>query len=196
MYWYNQYLKQWRGKASLLRGELYLVFALLFISLLSSCKPDTIQNGIAQKYFDIHGYFKADAARLQKLDHLTLKTVTHNGITETKKVHINNWEAELGLFIGSDINKPAWKDSYTIQSSGDIIIYRAKTFDVKTQVVVINKNGDKVKSILIYNSTPDNLLYQNNEKLSYFPDSIYIIEKYQKVLLLGTNKYIIKGNLN
>jgi len=193
------------------RGELYmsLLFALFFISLLPSCKPDTIQNGTAQKYFDIQGYFKADAARLQKLNHLILKTVTHNGITETKKVHINNWQIELGLFIGSDINKPAWKDSYTVQSSDGITIYRAKTFEVKTQVIIINKKDNKVRSVLIYNSTPKNILfrtkekliyfpelYRTKEKLTYFPDSIYIIQKYQKVRLLGANMYTIKGSLN
>jgi len=212
MYWYNNLdktkFKQGPRAVPLLRGELYLrllylLFALFFISLLPSCQPDTTQTGTALKYFDIQGYFKAEAARLRKLNRLTMKTVTYNGITETKKVHINNWEAELSLFIGSDINKPAWKDSYTIQSSGDITIYRAKTFEVKTQVVIINKKDNKVKSVLIYNSTPKNILFgidvninRTKEKLTYFPDSIYIIQKFQKVRLLDANRYTIKGSLN
>ncbi|WP_299499765.1 hypothetical protein [Mucilaginibacter sp.] len=133
--------------------------------------------------------------RLTKLNHLTNKTVTHNGITETKKVHISNWGLELSSFSESDINKPAWRDSYNIQTNGASIIYRAKTIDLKTQLIVINKQADKVKWILIYNRT-ENILYQTNEKLSYFPDSLYIIQKYQKVRLLGANTYTIKGTLN
>src|ERR1700761_455098 len=88
------------------RGEFYWLFILLIV-LLPSCKPDNIQDGSAPKYFDLDGYFKADAARLTKLNHPILKTVTHNGITETKRVNIKDWNAELNLFRQSDINKPA-----------------------------------------------------------------------------------------
>lgn len=171
------------------------VMLILFIAFLSSCKPDTIQEGATQKYFDIQGYFRADTARLNKLNHLTLKTVAHNGITETKRLHINNWGLELSLFSESDINKSAWRESYTIQNSGNTIIYRAKTADLKTREIVINKQADKIKWILIFNRT-QNMLYQTTEKLSYFPDSIYVIQKFQKVRLLGANRYTIKGTLN
>ncbi|MDB4926194.1 hypothetical protein [Mucilaginibacter sp.] len=174
---------------------LFYLFILSLTFLLPSCKPDIVQNGTTQNYFDIKGYFKADTARLHKLNHLTNKTVTHNGITESKKVNINNWGLELSSFSESDINKPAWRDSYNIQTNGASTIYRAKTFDLKTQLIVINKQADKVKWILIYNRTK-NILYQTNEKLSYFPDSLYIIQKYQKVRLLGANTYTIKGTLN
>lgn len=172
-----------------------IILIALFIALVPGCKPNTIQSGATQKYFDISGYFKADTARLNKLDHPTLKTVAHNGITETKQVHIKNWGLELNLFIESDINKPAWRDSYAIQISGNTISYRAKTSDLKTRAIVINKQANKIKWILIFNSTK-NILYQTTEKLSYFPDSIYVIQKLQKVRLLGANRYTVKGTLN
>jgi hypothetical protein len=204
MYWCNNNLRikgmqPSRGKAV----AIYLIIS--FIAFLTSCKPDNIQT--APKYFDIKGYFHADSLRLTKLNHLTLKTVRHNGVSETKKVHINNWGSELSLFINSDINKPAWRDSYNIQDSGDALVYRAKTFDLKTQLIIINKQGDKIKWILIYNSTK-NMLYQTTEKLSYFPDSLYVIQKSQQISLFGNNRlthkisllapnnYTVKGSLN
>lgn len=167
----------------------------ILISLLPACKPDTIQSGTVQKYFDIQGFFKADTARLNQLNRLTVKTVTHNGVTETKKVHINNWGLELNTFSTSDINKPAWRDSYNIQNTGNTLIYTAKYPELKTREIIINKNNNKVKWIMIFNYSK-NMLYQTSEKLSYFPDSIYIIQKYQKVRLLGANRYTIKGTLN
>jgi hypothetical protein len=170
-----------------------LFIIILFASFLSSCKPDIAKSDI--KFFDMKAYFHADSLHLTKLNHLTFKTVTHNGITESKKVHINNWGLELSLFSESDINKPAWTDSYTVQNSGNTLIYRAKDPELKTREIIINKQDNKIKWILIYNSTK-NILYQTHEKLSYFPDSIYIIEKYQKVRLLGANNYTIKGTLN
>ncbi|MCC8423870.1 hypothetical protein [Mucilaginibacter sp. UR6-11] len=177
------------------RGLIFL-FAISISVFLPSCRPDRVQDGAALKFFDLKGYFKADTARLRKLNHLITKTVTHNGITETKKVHIRNWGLELNLFSQSDINKPAWRDSYVIENSGHTIIYRAKNNDLKTQLIVINKKDDNtIKWIMIYNNT-QNLLYQTTEKLSYFPDSLYIIKKYQTVRLLGANKYVVRGTLN
>ncbi|XHR93010.1 hypothetical protein ACFJIV_22110 [Mucilaginibacter sp. UC70_90] len=48
--------------------------------------------------------------------------------------------------------------------------------------------------ILIYNHTK-NLLYETNEKLSYFPDSLYLIQKTQHVKLMGRNDYKVQGTL-
>ena len=45
---------------------------------------------------------------------------------------------------------------------------------------------------MIVNHTK-NMLYENTEKLSYFPDSLYLIQKKQRVRLLGTDTYRISG---
>ncbi|MES2808267.1 MAG: hypothetical protein V4619_06560 [Bacteroidota bacterium] len=197
---YNTPLQPHRPSRPLSRGEFgassfAIVFIILFIAtLLPACKPGNLQTETPSKYFDIKGYFEADTARLTKLNPLITKTATHNGVTETKKLHIDNWGAELNLFIQSDINKPAWRESYNVDSGATGLIYRAKTLDLKTQLIVINKQGDKIKWVMLYNSSK-NYLYETNEKLSYFPDSLYIIQKYQKVRLLGANNYLIKGYL-
>jgi hypothetical protein len=173
-----------------------LIFLFAIVStLFPSCKPDNAGEGTAPNHFDLAGYFNADTARLTKRNLFITKTVTHNGVTETKKVHIKNWGLELNLFIQSDINKPAWQNSYNVDSSAVSIIYRAKDPDLKTQLIVINKSTGKIKWIMIYNRTR-NHLYQSTENLSYFPDSLYIIKKYQEVRFLGANNYTIKGTLN
>jgi hypothetical protein len=174
-------------KASFLGG-------ILLLSGLPSCRPDIKQSGAVLKYFDISGYFKADTARLRKLDPAVNKTVNHNNTTENKTVHITNWGQELNLFIQSDINRPAWKNSYNIQATDSLVIYQAKYPDLRTTRIVIKKNKDKLKWILIFNHTK-NLLYETREKLSYFPDSVYLIEKWQQVKLMGRNNYRIEGVL-
>lgn len=184
MYWYKQTTLY---KAAFLGGA-------LLISGLPSCKPDIKQSGAVCKYFDISGYFKGDTARLKKLDPGVNKTVTHNGVTENKTVHIANWGQELNLFIQSDINRPAWKNSYNIFNSDSLIIYKAKYPDLRTSKIVIKKDKNRVKWILIFNHTK-NLLYETTEKLSYFPDSLYLIQKSQQVRLMGRNMYRIEGVL-
>jgi hypothetical protein len=211
MYWCKQTKKQRSSTAPLSRGEFFaqaIAFLLLmFCSLLPSCKPDNIQTGADLKYFDIKGFFTADTARLRKLNHITHKTVYHNGNSETKDVRITNWGLELSLFSQSDINKPAWRDSYIITKTESVEIYRAKDPDLKTQEITIKREGNKVKWIMIKNSTK-NMLYQTKERLSYFPDSLYIIQKDQqiclfgdnrytrKIALLSPNQYAVKGSLN
>jgi len=180
MYWY-------RSKPGIIPGYIGLV-----LILATACKPDIKETGAALKYFDIKGYFTAETSRLKKLDKPVVKTVTHNGASETKTIHINNWGTELDLFIGSDINRPAWKDSYTITCSDNFFIYKAKFPELKMRQMVIKKDKDVVKWILIFNRTK-NILYQTTEKLSYFPDSLYLIEKDQKVRLMRKNKYKVQG---
>ncbi len=163
--------------------------------LLPSCKPAVKEDGVTAKYFDLKAFFKADAERLTGLNKPVRKTVAHNGDTETKGVKIDNWERELSLFSESDINKPAWRDSYGVQTSPTMVIYIAKDDDLKTREIIVNKTNDKVKYIVIYNYTK-NILYYTQEKLTYWPDSLYKIEKTQQVRLLGLNKYVITGSLN
>ncbi len=177
MYWFK--LRVW-------------VAALMLIAYWSACKPDSKEAGTGLKYFNVKEYFTANAARLQKLNKPVLKTVTHNGVTETKTVKIENWGQELDLFIGADINKPAWKNSYTVIDNNDGLLYKAKDPELKVREILIKKEGQKIKWILIFTHTK-NILYQTTEKLSYYPDSLYIIEKGQTVKLMGSNHYIIKG---
>jgi len=174
-------------------GRLYLFAAAgLCIAAISSCRPDIKENKGDLKYFDIKGYFYADSSMLTSKHPLITKTVSHNGITQTKKVYIGNWGNEFAPFINSDINKPAWRESYTVTTGTGVMIYNAKTPDLKTTKVIISKNGDKLNWIEIDNHTK-NLLYEDYEKLVYYPDSLYSISKWQKVRFLGENIYLVKG---
>jgi hypothetical protein len=179
MYWYR----------SKLRVSFSLIIWIALAVCWSGCKPDIKESGA---YFDIKGYFTGDTARLRKLNKPVIKTVSHNGLTESKTVRIDNWARELDLFIGSDINRPAWKNSYTVIDNDGFLIYKAKYPELVMREMLIKKDKGKVKWILIYNRTK-NILYQTSEKLSYFPDSLYLIEKVQRVRFMGNNSYKIQG---
>jgi len=169
-----------------------LVACTIFIALLSACKPAIKETGAHLSYFGLKGFFKTTAAKLTRHNKPVLKTAVHNGISQSKTVAINNWEMELSLFSASDINKPAWKDSYAVQNTGNTVFYKTQDPDLETKEITINRDGNKIKWILIINHTK-NLLYETKEKLTYVPDSMYRIEKWQHVRLLGTNRYDIKG---
>ncbi|HTK21308.1 MAG TPA: hypothetical protein VL442_17435 [Mucilaginibacter sp.] len=180
MYWYKRCL--------------LLISSLIVLLGIASCKRDSNAAADTKAFFDIKGYFEADSARLTKENPLVTKTVIHNQVSETQKVHISDWGTELSLFTQSDINRPAWQSSYDVSNSENAAIYTAKDRNLKTQKVVVNKENGKLKWIMIINHTK-NILYENTEKLSYFPDSLYVIVKKQRVRILGTDTYRISGFL-
>lgn len=181
MYWYKSLLKY-----SLLTGVIWL------LCLSYACKPQIKETGAQLKYFDIKEYFKDEALRLTKTGHVINKSVTHNGATESKKIKIANWARELNLFTESDINKPAWSSSYTIDSTATNITYKAKYPELKTRYITICRENGEVSAIEIENDT-HNILYSTTEKLTYLPNIFYQIEKTQKIKIMGGNSYRIKG---
>ena len=166
----------------------------MFLLGIASCKRDSNAAADTKAFFDIKGFFEADSARLTKENPLVTKTVIHNKASETQKVHISDWGTELSLFIQSDINRPAWRDSYNVNVTDNITRYTAKDPSLKTQGVLLKMENGKLKWIMIVNHTK-NILYENSEKLSYFPDSLYVIAKKQSVRILGTSTYRINGLL-
>jgi len=180
MYWYKKYLF-----LGLLPGLLAIV----------SCKSGSTTS--TPKFFDLKAYFKSEAARLAKSNPLVTKKAIHNRDSETLKVHIQNWDNELSLFADADINKPAWTSSYAVSETEGITTYRALDTSLKTQSIIIKKQGDKVKLILIYSHTKATIfgkvLNETHENLSYVPDSIYNIAKRQYTRTLGFNNYYVRG---
>jgi len=158
----------------------------------AACRPDNTKSDGALKYFDLKGYFTNDTARLNKQHQLVTKTVKHNGVSETQNVKIGNWGEELEMFLSADINRPAWKNSYTVQTGDGITSYRAKEPDLKVREILIKREGGKIKWFFIYTYTK-NILYQTSEELSYYPDSLYVIKKDQRVRWMGRNRYTITG---
>ena len=170
-----------------------LLKAFVLIFLLSGCLSSEKENTSNQiYYFDLKTYFTKTATELNRKKPLVNKTVSKNELSENKKIKITDWKTELALFIDADINKKAWKDSYSKDTSATKIIYTAKEADLKTQKIEIDlKNGLPVKFKIIIKM--DNLLYHSTEELEFYPDSVYSINKHQKVTIISQNNYLIKG---
>lgn len=164
---------------------------IFFLLILSACNQPKERE--LKTYIDLKGYFDTEARRLTKSNPLVKKTVARNDATETRSLNDINWKTELSLFAESDINKPAWKDSYKVSSHGDKTTYLATDADLKTREIKITKDGSgKIKKVFIRNQT-DNMLYSSTEQLIYIPDSLYEISKQQHVAVIGDNRYFING---
>ena len=98
----------------------------------------------------------------------------------------------MALFINSDINKTAWKESYVKDSTVNKISYFAKHPDLKTRSIVLNIKDHKPSCIKIINHQK-NYLIENIESLIYYPDSVYKIQKTQRFIFLDKQVYYIVG---
>lgn len=166
---------------------------ILFIAAFSACKSDKKTSDDEKIYFDIRSFFTNEALRLQKKNPTVIKLVSDGIKKEQKTLNISSWDHELELFKESDINKPSWKNSYAVKSSVNSITYSAKDPDLRTRSIVITRSNEgKVVGIIIQNQI-NNSLYSSVEKLTYYPDSLYIIDKSQDVRVLGEHNYIVKG---
>ncbi|MHB1177970.1 MAG: hypothetical protein ACYCZO_06525 [Daejeonella sp.] len=166
---------------------------ILMVLIIASCNGPEQRS--APVYVDLKKFFEGESARFEKLKVKIDKSVSRNGISESKYNISADWKNEFGLFIESDINKPAWKNSYRITVDNSHVLYTALDSDLRTRSILLKKNAQgRVVQISIVNQTR-NSLYNSTERLSYALDSTYNIFKQQDIALLGKNEYKITGTL-
>ncbi|TKC56591.1 hypothetical protein FBD94_23040 [Pedobacter hiemivivus] len=157
-----------------------------------SCNPAVKSQNGALNYFDIKGYFEKEALRLNKSNPLLTKSVEVNGAAETKKIHIPDWAKELSIFSDSEINRNAWKGLFSTDKTNEQELYTSANKKVPVKEVLITKKDGRVSGIriLVKNS---NMLYSSADTLSYYPDSLYRINKKQHIKLMAEKNYGITG---
>lgn len=165
---------------------------ILAILILSACAGQKEEKAV-KTYMDVKGFFDAEVSRLTSLNPEINKTVARNEASETRNMKNINWKTELSLFAESDINKPAWKDSYKIIKLSGKTVYLASDPGLRTREINITKDPEgRVRKITILNQV-ENMLYSSTEQLLYIPDSVYQISKQQHVAIIGDNRYFING---
>lgn len=165
------------------------------MTIFASCGVKDEEKATTQTYFSISDYFNNEAARLSKTNPMITKTVFVNDKTEEKKLRITNWEQELSSFIDADINKASWKGSFQLKKSDTSETYLSQSEKIPVKKVVILLRGKNVEGIKIFLENK-NVLYSSTDSLVYLPNDYFEINKTQKIKLMDTKRYIIKGKFN
>lgn len=169
------------------------LFILLLIFNSSCSNREEMKTKTA--FFDIKGFFESEVKRLTNKKSTVNKSVRQNDQSEIKKNLSVDWEDELALFIASDINKPAWKDSYKISGDSVHFNYLAIDTNLRTRSIEIKKDKHGRAVFFKIKNMTRSKLYESLEELTYVPDSIYTINKDQSVRFLGKNTYQISGTV-
>lgn len=168
-------------------NTIYFIFLILL-----SCRPGSEEG---PRPYEFLPDFKKEVLRLEDENPRVEKTVTKNGNTETITDTIN-WENELALFIGADINKPRFKNSYTVakeETSGNsIITCSAKDMDLPVKSVRIKMAGGSISEIYFMKEV-DNFITKSHFELYYYPGKGYSISARQSMAFFYDEEYKIEG---
>lgn len=161
-----------------------------------SCNNVTTKDNQAKTYFDIDSFINNQAIYLKNNDFSIEKTILKDGIIESKKSNSPDWKKELEPFSSSDINKPNWKLSYTIDSiyvnDTLIININCKDSNLVVKSISVKLSNQKVRFLQIKNHKL-NSYFNSSQVLEFIPDSGYSILGHQGVLLGDTTAYSIKA---
>ncbi|WP_262248263.1 hypothetical protein [Parapedobacter soli] len=165
--------------------------------LLTSCGDAGDASGAAIRpetnYFSLTDYFDREAERLQQINPEITKTVAKSGDSESKNIRVTDWKGEFALFTDADINKPAWQNSYRIDSTASSVKYTATDPTLRTKEILVEKSDDGTITHIRITNQVDNMLYHTDEQLDYYTDSLYRIDKKQRVRVIGESHYTISG---
>ena len=168
-----------------------LVLGLFFCS----CQNSKLEK-VTTPYFDFKSYFEKQAAELSAKNLRIKKTVIKDNVVAEKIFDHPDWKTELNPFVECDINKPSWKNSYTIDSSGNnetyCIKYLARDSSLEIKSINFCFERDSISFIRIEKRT-DDMYYNNSTTLNYFPMKAYSIINSQKITFNKGSEVEVKG---
>ena len=173
--------------------RILILLGLFFIVASCSKKPET---KVPPTYFDLKAFFKKESENLKVTEtHIRKKIYTGNELEEKEFKNID-WSKELRPFSEADINKPAWKLSYTVDTfylqSQVNIVYKSKEAKLPIKKLEVILTNNKVAMIKIA-SEKQNSYYHSVQNLFYEVGKGYSIQGGQKVILADSSNYSIEA---
>lgn len=166
---------------------------------------------VPNQYFDVTGFVQAQIKLLNEQKPEAVKKVTETGrSSETKKMTDLNWASELGVFLELDLNKPAFRNAYTINRqqepiTGDVTLtYRPKPgFDNNIQYLIIRTDAAGQVKALKGLQVANNPLLTTRRELQLTTQAVngrnqiisYQIQGRQKPIIFPELRYLISTQL-
>jgi hypothetical protein len=171
---------------------------LTFCALLSACNEDIKENQV-KKYFDLKGLIEKQIKTLNTQKPLVQKSIVVADSSENQSVKTIDWTKELELFTQADLNKPAFIQSYKVDSSSMGVKYTLKeTEKLPVKYLNISRAGEDGISVEALVNT-DNYLYETERhlKLSIKNSELtdYQIDGFQKIVFGDKKIFKINGTI-
>lgn len=169
---------------------------LTFWALLSACNEEVKENK-TNKYFDLKGLIEKQIKTLNVQKPIVQKSITTADSSENQLVKKIDWAKELELFIQADLNKPAFTQSYQVDSSSMGVKYSLKDSEkLPVKYLVISRVGEDGISVEAFINT-NNYLYETERHLQLSVKNSeltdYQIDGFQKIVFGKRKVFKING---
>ena len=170
----------------------------VLIIVATSCQSESTVES-TKKYFDLKGLIEKQIKILNTQKPLTQKLVVISDSSESQSVKTINWSKELELFMQADLNKPAFIQSYRVDSSSTSVKYTlnaSEKLPVKyLKISRLGEDGIAVEALINNN----NYLYETERhlKLSVKNNNLtnYQIDGFQKIVFGKKKIFKINGTI-
>lgn len=180
-------------------NRIFIFSAVLFTLL--GCEQDRSHKKL-QAYFDLDSLLNQQISELVKSGVTLQKTVTKDGDTESRSFtpDSTDWQREFAMIRQFNLNKPNFVGSYTLEASGEELVYVPKYQD-KLEIKDFQRaytDDGKLKSLAIRFES-DKYLYevQQTVNLDFQGDLIktFNISGRQKMIMLDAVEYQFSGTI-
>ncbi len=172
---------------------------IILILLLASCSdPAEVYYEDQRYYYDLPSFMTKQVTELNEKQQRVRKHVTKDGHSHIIEYGDIDWNEELEVFIESDINRPAWRGAFkvdTISLEREFIITYKSSNDqipVKNVVVTIDKDTRQCLQVTVDRIT-ENFLYSSDQSLFFTPGEGYMMKGKLSVSYLFDSEYSIES---
>lgn len=172
------------------------LFCILFgFILFSSCSENQEEKKAEPgKFFDVVEYFSNEADVLNAAKLTITKTIIKEGKAETRTFSDSiDWRKELKIFSENGINKPAWKNSFSADTSESQIIYKSLDEKIPVKEITLYFAADRKPEKITINKATKNFLYSSSLQLTYLPGKLYRVESEMNVRWVFETRFSVEG---
>jgi len=173
-----------------------ILFIFCIIGSCSTAPSDSPASPRTSKFFDLTVYMQSEAQRLNLNGTKVEKILSVNDQTDTIYPTEFNFQSQFAIFEKANINKIAWEDLYTIDSTIDYIRYTAQEPSLEVKTLQINKDENGEITSLEIQKSSESPLSSNQQFMEYSPLKGYKISSKQKIILAEEKKIEIIVNFN
>jgi hypothetical protein len=139
---------------------------------MAGCHGEILEIKHKGNFFDLKEFVEKESERLQNQNLPVLKRVVKGDKKEQKNLSNLVWKDELMPIAESDLNRPAWKSQYNLDTSffenSILITYTGlnKDLAVKKMALTFDKDTKECISLSI-DKASENFLYSSWQKIYY-----------------------------
>ncbi|MDB5227648.1 MAG: hypothetical protein JWN78_1841 [Bacteroidota bacterium] len=169
-----------------LSGTLPLIC--LMAVLVSSCNEQQPGKNAGEKlYFDLAAVVQKDIDSNSAHHCGEEKSVLVDHVTEVKTISDVDWKKELLPLSECDINKPAWKTKFSVDTikntEGTKIQYHALSDKINVRSMMVSIKNNEVEKIIITKKI-NSIIFSSDQRVEYFPGKGFSVRGEQKAAMM------------